>query len=513
MIQTGDHWTILQADVFDGLRSIEGGSVHCVVTSPPYWGLRDYGYEGQIGLEDTPEQFVAKMVGVCREIRRVLRDDGVMFLNLGDSYSKDSKYGGVSGSKNLPQFEAGAVPRGYRASGLANGNLVGIPWRVALALQEDGWILRQNIIWAKPSHMPESISGTRWVRCRNKVRVGVNADVIAPGSFKAVATQNGKANRHCVGGEWLGAAEFEDCPGCDKCRENGGMVLRKGSWRPTTSHEFIFQFVKSQAYFCDGDGSKEPASGTAHSRGSGVNPKAAAIELTSARNGQPAQNPSKSAAICGLVETRNMRSVWTMSSEAYKEAHFACYPTKLVHRCLLAATSRGGCCSACGSQYAPVVESKRTATRPGKNTKVPAGWDTTTGKGGHGDIHKDGRTGGKREAAIAEGSRPGRPDHPNLVGNRDPQRHTTTTVVTGYLPTCTCNAPVGRPVVLDPFSGSGTTGQVAINMGCDYIGLEAKPEYVALQIKRLNTPWKPKEPGKKRSQVKRRKHQLQRELF
>ncbi|HEY7824122.1 MAG TPA: site-specific DNA-methyltransferase [Acidimicrobiia bacterium] len=119
--------TILVGDVRDSLRGLPDGCVRTVVTSPPYWGLRDYGHDGQIGLEQTPDEYVAEMVGVFREVRRVLADDGTVWLNLGDSYGSGKQ-------------------------------LVGIPWRVAFALQADGWYLRQDIIWAKPNPMPESVT-------------------------------------------------------------------------------------------------------------------------------------------------------------------------------------------------------------------------------------------------------------------------------------------------------------------------------------------------------------------
>lgn len=131
-----DPIAILQGDCLDVLRTLPDECVNCVVTSPPYWGLRDYGVTGQLGLEPTPEEYVANMVNVFREVRRVLRSDGVVFLNLGDSYCNESTCDALLKPKDL----------------------VGIPWRVAFALQADGWWLRQDIIWAKPNSMPESVT-------------------------------------------------------------------------------------------------------------------------------------------------------------------------------------------------------------------------------------------------------------------------------------------------------------------------------------------------------------------
>lgn len=166
------------------------------------------------------------------------------------------------------------------------------------------------------------------------------------------------------------------------------------------------------------------------------------------------------------VAVDSQLATWTIPPDPVREAHFACFPRELVRRCLISATSRGGCCSACGSQYAPVIEHRSTPTRRGTGSEVARASDDESSP-----YHDHGGT---------------------VVGNRDPQRHTTTTVVTGHRPTCDCNAAVARPVVLDMFSGSGTTGQVAIHMGCDYVGIEANPDYVVLNVKRLNTPWKPK---------------------
>jgi DNA modification methylase len=148
---------ILVGDVRDKLLEIEEQSVQTVITSPPYWGLRDYGNDGQIGLEQKPDEYVAQMVNVFREVWRVLRDDGTLWLNLGDSYAQgkmgrdDSGDNGRFGGQRLTPKQRKA-PDGFKPK-----DLVGIPWRVAFALQADGWYLRQDIIWAKPNPMPESV--------------------------------------------------------------------------------------------------------------------------------------------------------------------------------------------------------------------------------------------------------------------------------------------------------------------------------------------------------------------
>jgi len=151
---------ILQGDALEVLRMLPSESVNCCVTSPPYWGLRDYGIEGQLGLERTPEEYVERLVGIFREVRRVLRDDGTLWLNLGDCYASPGK-GGPWDEKRV-QKNTGRVLYSQQANrgkypGLKPKDLVGIPWRTALALQADGWWLRSDIIWAKPDPVPESV--------------------------------------------------------------------------------------------------------------------------------------------------------------------------------------------------------------------------------------------------------------------------------------------------------------------------------------------------------------------
>ena len=144
---------IICGDALTELRKLPDESVHCCITSPPYWGLRDYGIKGQLGLEKTPEEYVAKMVGVFREVKRVLRKDGSLWLNFGDSYA-------AGGGKQVIQTKNashGLAGMRQKTPGYKPKDLVGIPWRVAFALQADGWYLRSDIIWAKPNPMPESV--------------------------------------------------------------------------------------------------------------------------------------------------------------------------------------------------------------------------------------------------------------------------------------------------------------------------------------------------------------------
>lgn len=150
---------IFFGDCIETLQSLPEKFVHTCVTSPPYFGLRDYGHAGQIGLEPTPDEFVAKLVAVFREVRRVLRDDGTLWLNLGDSYAANGTSGaqGKTGQRADRRFTAEGLERRIPI-GLKPKDLIGIPWRVAFALQADGWYLRQDIIWHKPNPMPESVT-------------------------------------------------------------------------------------------------------------------------------------------------------------------------------------------------------------------------------------------------------------------------------------------------------------------------------------------------------------------
>lgn len=256
------------------MRTLPDGCVQTCVTSPPYYGLRDYGHAGQIGLEPTPAEYVARLVEVFREVRRVLRDDGTVWLNLGDSY-----WGG-KGENGSSKARATAAVRGYVQSGgtvqmnkrpqdgthpiIKPKDLIGIPWRVAFALQADGWYLRQDIIWAKPNPMPESVR--------------------------------------------------------DRC---------------TKAHEYVFLLAKRERYYYDADAVNEPAAttgkinlGFSSERAASMGRKASGNELTGGRD-----------SVRG--DTRNRRSVWTITPKPFKGAHFAVMPPELVRPCIRAGSKPG----------------------------------------------------------------------------------------------------------------------------------------------------------------------------
>jgi site-specific DNA-methyltransferase (adenine-specific) len=148
--------TIYRGDVLDRIGEIADQTVQCCLTSPPYWGLRDYGHDGQLGLETTPEAYVDNLVTVFREVRRIMKDDGVLWLNLGDSYAGNNSRGSNNCRAGYGNEREGIFNR--TGEGLKPKDLVGIPWRVALALQQDGWWLRQDIIWHKTNPLPESVT-------------------------------------------------------------------------------------------------------------------------------------------------------------------------------------------------------------------------------------------------------------------------------------------------------------------------------------------------------------------
>lgn len=158
-----DSVRILIGDATESLRTLPGKAVHTCITSPPYWGLRDYGVSGQIGLENSPDEYITRLVAVFHEVKRVLRDDGTLWINIGDSYSGSGRGQYADGCNDPKRKKEHGMRLPKYAGGLPPKNLIGIPWRLALALQADGWILRQDIIWSKLNPMPESVTD----RCTN----------------------------------------------------------------------------------------------------------------------------------------------------------------------------------------------------------------------------------------------------------------------------------------------------------------------------------------------------------
>jgi site-specific DNA-methyltransferase (cytosine-N4-specific) len=309
---------IYVGDVRDGLRKFIADRVRArtCVTSPPYWGLRDYGVAGQLGLEPTPGEFLAAMVDVFRLVRDVLADDGTLWLNMGDSYSSGGRGGNPGGDSSTLEGsresqEASMVkryPRRPPQTGVVNGvwqrsgtdggarivvdelgpkQLIGMPWRLALALQADGWWLRQDIIWAKPNPMPESIR--------------------------------------------------------DRC---------------TKAHEYLFLLAKRERYYFDGRAIREQSIATNphdHTGGAvcglvpGARPQSGTRKskkpdgwATHGGGHGSFHRDGREAGEASVIDyTRNKRSVWTIATESFKDAHFATFPTALVEPCIAAGSAPG----------------------------------------------------------------------------------------------------------------------------------------------------------------------------
>lgn len=251
-------------DCLDVLKGLPDESVNTCVTSPPYWGLRDYGVDGQLGLEKTPEEYVSRMVEVFKEVKRVLRDDGTLWLNLGDSYAHQCSKKQSSSVGARGQADSGSRGKHYLASGFKNKDLVGIPWRVAFALQKDGWYLRQDIIWHKPNPMPESVK--------------------------------------------------------DRC---------------TKAHEYIFLLSKSPKYYFDHKAIQEPAKYPEGPRNTKPHSKTNA-------DGSIALRTRLNLSTIGSRNTKNKRSVWTVTTKPFKGAHFATFPQDLIEPCILAGCPQEG---------------------------------------------------------------------------------------------------------------------------------------------------------------------------
>ena len=299
---------IIQGDCREVLRTLPDASVHCCVTSPPYFGLRDYGHAGQIGLETTYATYVGQLVLVFEEVRRVLRDDGTLWLNLGDSYagswgaqSREDGTGGMSAQQVQAHPKMTGTGSRIRTPGLKPKDLIGIPWRVAFALQTAGWYLRQDIIWHKPNPMPESVR--------------------------------------------------------DRC---------------TKAHEYVFLLSKSERYYFDSEAMQEPAAPASMSRW------AQDVENQTGSDRVPGKTNGNMKAVGGprskrdsfkrddskRVEVihgqtvgthrpdraeseydtgrRNKRSVWTIATKPFSEAHFATMAPELAETCIKAGCPEGG---------------------------------------------------------------------------------------------------------------------------------------------------------------------------
>ena len=311
--------TVYCGDVREVLSQLSPASVDCCVTSPPYWGLRDYGipaqlwdgdpacrhrsaeedggcrhcgaWRGHLGLEPTPDLYVKHMVEIFSEVRRVLKPFGSLWLNLGDCYNAGTTAIRKPSPNRVGYWQtAGSIgDRRVNASGLKPKDLVGIPWRVALALQANGWYLRADVIWAKPNPIPESVTD-----------------------------------------------------------------------RPTRAHEYLFLLSPSARYFYDAEAIREPC----QSGPSDISNMSAPLPRIGGKHShlEDAFGAASGRTKIGCLRPvgdpygRNKRSVWTIPTQPYRGAHFATFPERLVEPCIMAGTSEAGCCSACGEPWVRIVE-------------------------------------------------------------------------------------------------------------------------------------------------------------
>jgi len=374
-------------DATAGMANIPDGSVHCCITSPPYWGLRDYGVSGQLGLEKSPEEYIEKLVAIFKEVWRVLRSDGTLWVNIGDCYARtggdriDGKGGGRHWDGREKNFD-NAANRYAKDIGLKPKDLVGIPWMLAFALRDAGWYLRQEVIWHKSNPMPEQTK--------------------------------------------------------DRC---------------TKAHEQIFLFAKSQSYFFDDEAIKEKS-----------------------KTGNA---------------LRSKRSVWTVSVKAYKGAHFATFPVDLIEPCILAGTSAKGCCSVCGAPHERIIGSELDDLEPvdpiqrrgvlltpqdsaivqlAERGRCEYRISVTGDK--HHNLWEDQPIKGGRTAHFKEKGY-------SLIWWGDEKK------TLRWNPSCQCAGDVAPCVVLDPFSGSATTGRVALVHKRRYIGIDINDEYLPIAVARI----------------------------
>lgn len=399
---------LLVGDVLSQLRRLPSQSVHLVVTSPPYYRIRDYGVPGQIGLEATGEEYVAKLVSVFREVRRVLRHDGSMYVNMGDSWvggARGNDVGSTLEGSRDGQAESRKVSPRSGVFGLKEKQLIGMPWRVALALQADGWWLREDNIWNKKNVMPQSARD-----------------------------------------------------------------------RTTRTHEYVFQFSRASRYFHDMTAVEEPQSENERKRRLMQQAKGNRTVYALHRDGMAGQPPqgqngaarnSEARQLLAMKGTRNLRSVWAISTGKYRDPdpegrskrHFAIFPEKLVEICVKAGTSEKGVCSLCGAPWRRMIRPTEAyreilAANLGKNHNKDRAEDLRTGRYGTG---------------LAR--------HHNIT----PEFRTL-----GWEASCRCSLGGVLPaVVLDPFIGSGTTAVASERLGRDWVGIELVPDYAQAAEKRI----------------------------
>ena len=502
---------ILLGDALETLRTLPDASVHCCITSPPYWGLRAYGGDaGMIGLEPTFEAHLYNLVQIFREVRRVLRADGTLWLNYGDAYAGKWKGGGGEG---LQRTNGGSrIAYDVQPAWTKPKDLLMMPARVAIALQDDGWWLRSEIVWHKPNPMPESardrptsahekiylftksgaplfwthrdgLPGTRskpgpdffW---RNRQTGEETAD--EPEGWRELTDED---DRHLWAriNKWVGWDYFYDGEAVrTPVKESTVARLSQPTFETQTggpkdpksgnrSHRKVLEnlhrrvpagWATSPSYDDQDPRYKSRAPKDLDGRSARLG-RAPGWRTEQRQRGEPPRHEQYDTGHQTLDDyprgAANLRNVWVIATAPYREAHFATFPPALIERPIKAGTSEKGCCPACGAPWARV---------PGAPVPV------------------DGRGSGNKQRKL-RGDHGGNPDHNPDRGCYFPWEPTATPTV-GWAPTCGCNA--GDPVpatILDPFAGSGTVGLVADRLQRDAVLIEINGEYVDMARRRL----------------------------
>lgn len=318
---------ILQGDALMTLRQLPSGIAHCCVTSPPYWNQRDYGVPGQIGLEATIEEYVARMVEIFAEVKRVLRPDATLWLNLGDAYANDGKWGGSTSGKHAQGLHGEtSIGRNKRRTGLPPKSLIGLPWRVVFALQEAGWILRSDIIWHKLNPMPESV-GDRPTRAHEYIfllsaSVCYYYDAAAIREPLAEKTYTTFGSKHRPqGNDALGQVKSDNW-GRTVGERKPKVWKTPAGWDTSTGDGGHGSFHRNGR----AQGAQRSDKQRGHSRRhAGFNDRWDAMSKE--------QQQSLGA---------NKRDVWSLGTYAFPGAHFATFPPKLIEPCILAGCPSGG---------------------------------------------------------------------------------------------------------------------------------------------------------------------------
>lgn len=410
-------------------------SVHCVVTSPPYWGLRDYQSGDQVGLESTPTGYVENIVKIFREVWRVLRDDGTLWLNLGDSYNGSGGAGGDYSKGGLREGQP-KYP-GRNVASLKPKDLVGIPWEVAFALRRDGWYLRSDIIWHKPNAMPEPV----------RDRPSKTHEYIF------LLTKKGPAYK------WLHSQTNQlvcrnPKPDYYWEHESGLVSDIEPSSGPEQEGWTRRNYWQGLAYFYDSEAIREAASPQSLAR---INQKTFDQQTGGEKDYRGKDGMRQDRSMRRALENfrknpgKNKRTVWTIPTKGYKGAHFAVYPPTLPEVCIKAGTSAYGVCSTCGAPWERVVKRIFTGT------------------------YNEQEAARQRERNVMSGG----VDKVTLGRTEHVERKTE-----GWKPGCAHDAKPVPAIVLDPFGGSGTTAMVAKRLGRIGISLDLSWDYLQLARER-----------------------------